>query len=94
MAKKDFTSKKTNTVDSLRTQVTSSTSDTTGVRGTKNTKEEEYRFSARFTPTQWAFLQELKWQSRRTITSILQDYVEADMKKKPDILKKIDELNG
>lgn len=93
MKKTDFTTKKKNTVDVTRAIATSnarSTKDTKDAEGTK----EEFRFSARFTPNQWKYLQEKKWTSRKSITAILQEYVEADMKKHPEIIKTIDELNG
>lgn len=95
MAKRDFTQG----IDPLRaaaTQGTANTSDTQDIKGIKNTSDakDEYRFSARFTPEQWKFLEEQKWHSRRSITKILQDYVEADMKKHPEYLTTIDELNG
>lgn len=88
--KTDFTAKKKNAVDVTRVIATSNTVDT---KDTEDIKE-EFRFSARFTPAQWKYLQELKWTSRKSITAILQDYVEADMKKHPEIIKTIDELNG
>lgn len=90
MKKTDFTTKKKNTVDVTRAIATSNT------RSTKDAEDikEEFRFSARFTPDQWKYLQEKKWTSRKSITAILQEYVEADMKKHPEIIKTIDELNG
>lgn len=100
MAKRtDFTKtqkekKETKTaVDLLRNVATSNTRDTKGIEDTTDTKD-EFRFSARFTPTQWKFLQEKKWTTRKSITAILQDYVEEDIKKNPEILGQIDELNG
>lgn len=93
--KKDFTTSKTTTpaVDPLRAKATKSTMNTLDTKGTKDTDRTEYRFNARFTPDEWHYLEELKWQTRRSITAILQDYVEADMKKHPEIVKTIDELN-
>ena len=91
MAKKtDFTKKVNKEIDVTNIIATSNT------RNTKDTKDikEEFRFSARFTPTQWEYLQEKKWTTRQSITAILQDFVEADMKKHPEILEGIDELNG
>ena len=97
--KPDFTASKTTTpaVDPLRAKATKSTTNTPDTKDTKPTKDTdrtEYRFNARFTPDEWHYLEELKWQTRRSITAILQDYVEADMKKHPEIIKTIDELNG
>ena len=88
------------TVDPLRAKATQNTSDTKGAKGTPDTDRTEYRFNARFTPEQWHFLEEKKWQEsaknhkQTSITAILQQYVEADMKKHPEILKSIDELNS
>lgn len=93
MKKTDFTTKKKNAVDVTRAIATSNTRSTKDTKGAKDTKE-EFRFSARFTPDQWKYLQEKKWISRKSITAILQEYVEADMKKHPEIIKTIDELNG
>ncbi len=90
MPKKDFTVKKDGTIDPIRARATKGASDT---KDTKDAKEEK-RFPARFTPAQWAYLQELKWQTRRSITEILQAYVEEDMKTHPEIIASIDELNG
>jgi len=102
MAKKtpaDFTAKKkatnaTPVIDPIRAKATKGATDTNDIKDTTDADRTEYRFSARFTPQQWHFLEEMKWQTRRSITAILQDYVEEDMKKNPDILKTIDELNG
>ena len=88
--KTDFTKNKKQTVDVTRAIATSNARD---IKDATDTKE-EYRFSARFTPAQWKYIQELKWTSRKSVTAILQDYVEADMKKHPEIVAKIDELNG
>jgi len=94
MAKKtDFTKNTKKDFDVTRAIATSNTLDTKDTKDTENTKE-EFRFSARFTPDQWKYLQELKWTTRKSITAILQDYVLEDMKKHPEILKNIDELNG
>lgn len=85
------------TADLMDAITTSDTSNTNDIKDTKNisgTDRTEYRFSARFTPQEWHYLEELKWQTRRSITAILQDYVEEDMKKHPEIMKTIDELNG
>lgn len=91
--KTDFTTKKKNAVDVTRVIATSNTRDTKDAKDAEDTKD-EYRFSARFTPDQWKYLQELKWTSRKSITAILQNYVNEDMKKHPEIIKTIDELNG
>lgn len=100
--KPDFTANKTTTtpaVDPLRAKATKGTTNTPDTKATKDAKE-EYRFNARFTPEQWHFLEEKKWQEsaknhkQTSITAILQNYVEADMKKHPEILKTIDELNS
>lgn len=93
--KTDYTKKVKDINDPVRAEVTQDTPAVTDTKNTSSTPDtrDEFRFSARFTPTQWAFLQELKWRTRRSITAILQDYVEKDMENNPDILKTIDELN-
>ena len=84
------------TSDAKSTTDTKSVSDTKGVTDTRD----EFRFSARFTPAQWKFLQEKKWylsmknHQTSSITAILQAYVEEDMKNHPEIVKFIDDLNG
>lgn len=94
MARKtDFTKKDKNTIDVARVIATSNTRNVNDTKDATDEKE-EYRFSARFTPTQWKYLTEKKWTTRKSITQILQDYVEEDIKKHPEIIKGIDELNG
>jgi hypothetical protein len=84
--KTDFTTQDKTGVDVINTIATK---DAAEAQDTKN----EYRFSARFTPEQWHFITEKKWRTRRSITQILQDYVNEDIKKHPEILESIDELN-
>lgn len=94
--KKDFTQNDKADFDMVRTIASakaSDTKDTANIKDASDTKE-EYRFSARFTPTQWKFITEKKWQTRKSITQILQDYVNEDIKKHPELLEGIDELNG
>jgi len=90
--KTDYTKNKRDTIDPVRAEVTKDTKSTIDIKDINDTRD-EFRFSARFTPSQWAFLQEMKWKTRRSITAILQDYVTEDMEKHPEILKTIDELN-
>lgn len=52
------------------------------------------RFTARFNDLEWKYLQEKHWTDRIAVTDILRKYVQEDMKKNPDILKRIDDLNG
>ena len=102
--KKNFTSKqKDPLMEELTAKKTSDTKSVSDAKDTSNisdTNEEVFRFSARFTPAQWRFLQEKKWTESAkchksvSITSILQEYVEEDMKKHPEIIKTIDQLNG
>ena len=97
--KTDFTKNTKNQIDVTKAIATNKVDKlhiiTTSKPGTDSNEErDEYRFSARFTPEQWKFLQELKWRSRKSITAILQDYVENDMKNNPEIMDGIDELNG
>lgn len=97
MAKKtDFTKKDKEGVDVLRAIATSNTRNTTNTSNTNDAKEQksEYRYNAKFTPLEWKFLQEKKWTTRRNIAQILEDYVQEDMKKHPEIVASIDELNG
>lgn len=85
MAKKrtDYTAQDIDVISAIATKDAPDTTDT----------KEEYRFSARFTPDQWAFITEKKWRTRSSITKILQDYVVEDMKKHPEIMDGVDELN-
>lgn len=97
MARKtDFTKKDKEEIDVTRTIATSKTRNTSNTADTLDTMDtkKEYRFNAKFTPEEWEFLQEKKWLSRCTITQLLQDYVREDMKKHPEIVASIDELNG
>lgn len=78
---------------------TAPTKNTRGRKGTTNTTDtkkvnpDDYRFNARFTREQGLYLEEKKWQTRKSITELLQELVIADMKKHPEIIKGIDELN-
>lgn len=62
----------------------------------ESTKKEvpQNRFTARFNDKEWAYLQEKHWQDRRPITDILREYVQADMKKHPEVLANADELTN
>ena len=88
--KKDFT--KNETLDTLRTIATSDTTDTSRTHDTQDTPT-EYRFNMRFTAEQGRYLTEKKWKTRKSITAIIQELVNEDMAKHPEILETIDELN-
>lgn len=92
-SKKDFLKKDKKPVDVMRIIATTDTSRTKDAKDTTDTKD-EYRFNARFTAQQWKFMQEKKWITRKTMTQLLQDYVNEDMEKHPEIVAGIDELNG
>lgn len=86
------------TTASRAIKATTSTQSTKGRKSTKDTNDQEkealtYKFNARFTERQKLYLQEKMWRDRTNITQILVDLVNADMKKHPEILKAIDELN-
>lgn len=51
------------------------------------------RFTARFSDEEWNYIQEKHWQTRTSITDMLREYVREDMKKHPEFIKGIDELN-
>lgn len=86
-AKKDFTKKDAKSVDVVGdiTKEKSASSD----KLSKNAP----RFTARFDELEWAYLSEKHWQERRSITDIIRELVQEDMKKHPEILAGIDELN-
>ena len=86
--KKDFTTRET--VDTVRTIATNDTPET---KDTKDTAKAEYRYNARFTMKEWAYLTEKKWRTRQSITAILQNLIDEDMEKHPEIVETIDELN-
>lgn len=103
MAKKSFTAKDaqaTKTPDAfIGTANTTNTNDTQNIKGRPATtdteaKADDYRFNARFTALQGKYIQEKAWQTRKSITATLQNIIEEDMKKHPEIVKAIDELNG
>ena len=85
--KKDFTSKDTAGKDIVG-EITEEQSAEIETQKPKN------RFTARFTDREWDFITEKHWQKRMSITDILREYVQEDMKKNPEIVASIDELNG
>lgn len=93
--KTDYTKKVKDINDPVRTELTQDAPSVTDTKNTSSTPDtrDEFRFSARFTPDEWSFLQEKKWRTRKSITAILQEYVEADMIERPDVLEHRDELN-
>ena len=98
--KKDFTAKDAQNidlVDELTENITVKSKDNKGVyvEGVAKKKDiPQNRFTARFNDTEWKYLQEKHWTDRISVTDIIRQYVQEDMKKNPEILKKIDELNG
>lgn len=91
----DYTKKVKDINDPVRAEVTQDAPAVTDIKNTSSTPDtrDEFRFSARFTPDEWSFLQEKKWRTRKSITAILQEYVDKDMEDHPNILKQRDELN-
>ena len=61
---------------------------------TKKSEELNNRYTARFNDAEWAYLQEKHWQTRTTMTDIIRDLVKADMKKNPQYIADVDELNN
>jgi hypothetical protein len=80
------------TVEALRADTVPAEQKSTGKKATDKEKIEN-RFSARFNDREWEYLTEKHWQTRTTITDIIRELVQADMKKHPEILASIDELN-
>ena len=101
-AKKDYTAKDAQNVNiDLVEGITEAQTTTTAAAKKKTGKKTEIksevpqnRFTARFSDLEWKYLQEKHWTDRISVTDILRQYVQADMKKNPDILKRVDELNG
>lgn len=104
MAKKSFTEKdaKTSAPTAAAFIGTANTTSTNDIKNTKGrpattdieAKGDDYRFNARFTALQGKYIQEKAWQTRKSITATLQNIIEEDMEKHPEIVKAIDELNG
>lgn len=99
MAKKNFTQKDAQTVgvaDAIRNDQapeTAADKKQKKVNPKENADTPTERFTARFNKEEWAYLTEYHWQKRVTITDILRRLVQEDMKKHPEILDGIDELN-
>lgn len=95
MAKKNFTQKDAESVDIVGTitegQTTSAPAQKKPMGRPKSDATE--KFTARFSKEEWAYLTEYHWQKRISITDIIRGLVQADMKKHPEILEGIDELN-
>lgn len=86
MAKKNFTQKDSESVDVVKETTKEKAA------GVKDTPTE--RFTARFNKEEWAYLTEYHWQKRVTITDIIRRLVQEDMKKHPEIMETVDELNA
>ncbi|MBR2545380.1 MAG: hypothetical protein IKE93_04375 [Erysipelotrichaceae bacterium] len=94
-AKKDYTARDAQDID-LVDGITEGQTAAAKKPVKKDSKSEvpQNRFTARFSDLEWKYLQEKHWTDRISVTDILRQYVQADMKKNPDILKRVDELNG
>ena len=100
--KKDFTaadrSKYSGIIGGIDTTDTTNTETTTNTRhynrlDPRKEAPKEYRFTARMPGEYGRFLNELAYQRRSTITAELQRLVAEEMKKRPEILASLDELN-
>ena len=91
MAKKNFTQKDAESVDIVEAIRDEQRAEQTAEKKEKDTPTE--RFTARFNKEEWAYLTEYHWQKRVTITDIIRRLVQEDMKKHPEIMETVDELN-
>lgn len=99
--KKDFTAadkSKYSAIGAADTMNTTNTDDTTGIRSynridPRKPAPEEYRFTARMPGEYGRFIAELAYQRRSTITAEIQRLVAEEMKRRPEILASLDELN-
>lgn len=92
MAKKNFTQKDAESVDIVEAIRDEQRAEQTAEKKEKDTPTE--RFTARFNKEEWAYLTEYHWQKRVTITDIIRRLVQEDMKKHPEIMETVDELNA
>ena len=92
MAKKNFTQKDAESVDIVKAIRDEQRAEQTAEKKEKDTPTE--RFTARFNKEEWAYLTEYHWQKRVTITDIIRRLVQEDMKKHPEIMETVDELNA
>lgn len=107
--KKDFTAKDKGLYSGIiGAASTEEVKDTKSTKNTTNTEEKraynrldprneapkEYRFTARMPGEYGRFLNELAYQKRSTITAEIQRLVGEEMKKHPEILASLDELNN
>lgn len=103
--KKDFTAADRNRYSGIigaaeNTENTTSTTNTenTGTRhynrlDPRKEAPAEYRFTVRMPGEFGRFMNELAYQRRSTITAEFQRLVEEEMKKRPEIMASLDELN-
>ena len=54
-------------------------------------KKKEYKFTLRMPEIYEAFIKELAWTERLSINSVFLRLIEDEMKRKPDILKALEE---
>ena len=92
MAKKNFTQKDAESVDIVEAIRDEQRAEQTAEKKEKDTPTE--RFTARFNKEEWQYLTEYHWQKRVTITDIIRRLVQEDMKKHPEIMETVDELNA
>lgn len=101
MAKKNFTQKDAESVDTVealrneqRAEQKKEAKKQKTVTPKVNPDTPECRFTARFNEKEWEYLTEYHWQKRIAITDILRRLVQEDMKKHPEIMETVDELNA
>jgi len=104
--KKDFTAADRNRYSGI-IGAAENTENTTNTTNTENTETRhynrldprkeapaEYRFTVRMPGEYGRFMNELAYQRRSTITAEFQRLVSEEMKKRPEILASLDELNN
>ena len=104
--KKDFTAADRNRYSGI-IGAAENTENTTNTTNTENTETRhynrldprkeapaEYRFTVRMPGEYGRFMNELAYQRRSTITAEFQRLVAEEMKKRPEILASLDELNN
>lgn len=102
------TKKTTNTKNTKTTTKTATTTNTKLTKQEANAKKgkrpytrldpreeapEEYRFTVRMPGEYGRFMNELAYQDRTTITAEFERLVAEEMKRRPDVIKSLDELN-
>lgn len=104
MRKTDFTSKDRSTNEDaiaaqfIQTASASQTEESKDKRkynrlDPRQPRKEEYRYTIRVNGDQGRFINELAYRDRTSINAEIQRLIAAEMKKRPDILEGLDELN-